>query len=173
MINGISEKLISRHPHIYGDVKADSAEEVKKNWENLKLKEGKKSVIGGVPRSLPAMVKAMRLQEKAKVVGFEWENRDQVWEKVEEETRELKEAVALNNPDKVEEELGDLFFSLINYARFLQLDAENALERTNKKFIHRFTQMESKALADGKDLASMSLEEMDAIWNSIKKQPNK
>lgn len=173
VINGISEKLISRHPHIYGDVKADSAEEVKKNWENLKLKEGKKSVIGGVPRSLPAMVKAMRLQEKAKVVGFEWENRDQVWEKVEEETRELKEAVALNNPDKVEEELGDLFFSLINYARFLQLDAENALERTNKKFIHRFTQMESKALADGKDLASMSLEEMDAIWNSIKKQPNK
>lgn len=173
VIKGISEKLISRHPHIYGDVKADSAEEVKKNWENLKLKEGKKSVIGGVPRSLPAMVKAMRLQEKAKVVGFEWENRNQVWEKVEEETSELKEAVALNNPEKMEEELGDLFFSLINYARFLQVDAENALERTNKKFIHRFTQMESTALADGKDLASMSLEEMDAIWNSIKKQPNK
>lgn len=171
VIKGISEKLISRHPHIYGDVKVNDADDVKKNWENLKLKEGKKSVIGGVPRSLPAMVKAMRLQEKAKTVGFEWENRDQVWEKVEEETRELKEAVQLNDPEKMEEELGDLFFSLINYARFLRVDAENALERTNKKFIHRFTQMESKALADGKDLANMSLEELDAIWNSIKKQP--
>ena len=173
VIKGISEKLIARHPHIYGDVKVNDADEVKKNWENLKLKEGKKSVIGGVPRSLPALVKAMRLQEKARQVGFEWEHRDQVWEKVEEETQELKEAIALNDAGKIEEEFGDLFFSLINYARFLQVDAENALERTNKKFIHRFTQMESKALANGKDLANLSLAEMDAIWNSIKQQPGK
>lgn len=172
VIKGISEKLISRHPHIYGDVKVNDADEVKKNWEKLKLKEGKRSVIAGVPRSLPSMTKAMRLQEKAKQVGFEWDNKEQVWEKVEEETRELKEAVELNDPAKMEEELGDLFFSLINYARFLQLDAENALERTNKKFIDRFTQMESKAMAEGKDLANMSLAEMDAIWNSIKRTPN-
>mgnify|MGYP005812561665 CR=1 FL=1 len=168
VINGISEKLITRHPHIYGDVKVDNAEDVKKNWEKIKLKEGKKSVLGGVPRSLPATVKAMRLQEKAKQVGFEWENRDQVWEKVEEEMGELKEAIATADPMKVEEEMGDVFFSLINYARFLQVDAENALERTNKKFIHRFTQMEQAALQQGRDLSGMSLEEMDAIWNGIK-----
>lgn len=172
VIKGISEKLITRHPHIYGDLEVKDAEEVKKNWENLKLKEGKKSVLAGVPRSLPSMVKAMRLQEKAKQVGFEWEHRDQVWEKVEEETAELKEAVALGDQGKMEEELGDLFFSLINYARFLQVDADNALERTNKKFIHRFTQMESSALSEGKDLSAMSLQEMDAIWNSIKQQPD-
>ena len=172
VIRGISEKLIARHPHIYGDVEVKDADEVKKNWENLKLKEGKKSVLAGVPRSLPSMVKAMRLQEKAKQVGFEWDHRDQVWVKVEEETAELKEAVALGDPGKMEEELGDLFFSLINYARFLQVDADNALERTNKKFIHRFTQMESSALSEGKDLSAMSLQEMDAIWNSIKQQPD-
>lgn len=171
VLDGISEKLITRHPHIYGDVKVENADEVKRNWEKLKLKEGKKSVIGGVPRSLPATVKAMRLQEKAKQVGFEWENSDQVWDKVEEEQKELKQAVELGDKEKIEEEFGDLVFSLINYARFLQIDAENALERTNKKFIKRFTEMESVALAKGKDLSTMSLQEMDAIWDEIKKQP--
>src|SRR5436190_10867923 len=173
VIDGISEKLISRHPHIYSDVKVNDEEDVKRNWEKLKLKEGKKSILSGVPRSLPATVKAMRLQEKAKQVGFEWENRDQVWEKVEEEMCELKSAIGTGQQGKVEEEYGDLAFSLINYARFLQVDAENALELTNKKFIHRFTQMEQLALKDGKDLTSMSLEEMDNIWNSIKQQRDK
>jgi len=170
VINGICEKLIARHPHIYGDVKADDADEVKRNWEKLKLKEGKRSVISGVPTSLPALVKAMRLQEKAKQVGFEWDNREQVWEKVEEETQELKTAVKSNESLKMEEELGDLIFSLVNYARFLHIDAENALERTNKKFIHRFTQMEQQAMQNGRDLQSMTLQEMDAIWNAIKQQ---
>lgn len=170
VINGICDKLIARHPHIYGDVKVENEEDVKRNWEKLKLKEGKKSVLGGVPRSLPAMVKAMRLQEKAKQVGFEWDNREQVWQKVEEEMDELKEAIGTGQQEKVEEEFGDLVFSLINYARFLQVDAENALERTNKKFIHRFTQMEQQALGEGKNLDAMTLAEMDAIWNSIKRQ---
>lgn len=170
VIEGISEKLIARHPHIYGDVKVENADEVKKNWEKLKLKEGKTSVLSGVPRSLPAMVKAMRLQEKAKQVGFEWDNREQVWDKVEEETAELKTAMSGGDQEQIEEEFGDLLFSLVNYARFLQVDAENALERTNKKFIHRFTQMEKAALNQGRDLATMSLQEMDAIWDSIKKQ---
>jgi len=173
VIQGISEKLIARHPHIYGDVKVNDEEDVKKNWEKLKLKEGKKSVLEGVPKSLPATVKAMRLQEKARQVGFEWENKDQVWEKVEEEMDELKEVVGTGQQEKIEEEFGDLVFSLINYARFLQVDAENALERTNKKFIHRFTQMEQQALNSGKDLHQMTLEEMDAIWNSIKQQGQK
>lgn len=170
MIDGICDKLITRHPHIYGDVQVNDEEDVKRNWEKLKLKEGKKSVLSGVPRSLPATVKAMRLQEKAKQVGFEWENKEQVWEKVEEEIGELKEALESGSLDKTEEEFGDLIFSLINYARFLQLDAENALERTNKKFIHRFTSMEQQALQTGKPLSEMSLTEMDAIWNAIKKQ---
>lgn len=170
VIEGISEKLISRHPHIYGNVKVENAEDVKKNWEKLKLKEGKTSVLSGVPRSLPAMVKAMRLQEKAKQVGFEWDNKEQVWDKVEEETNELKAAMNRGDQEQIEEEFGDLLFSLVNYARFLQVDAENALERTNKKFIHRFTQMEKAALDQGRDLAGMSLQEMDAIWDSIKKQ---
>jgi len=170
VINGISEKLIARHPHIYGDVKVNDEEDVKRNWENLKLKEGKRSVLGGVPVSLPATVKAMRLQEKARLVGFEWENKDQVWEKVEEEISELKEVIDTGKQDKIEEEFGDLVFSLINYARFLRIDAENALERTNKKFIHRFNQMEQQAMASGKNLEAMTLEEMDAIWNSIKQQ---
>jgi MazG family protein len=176
----ISAKLIFRHPHIYGDpanngeiVKVNDEEDVKKNWEKLKLKEGKKSILGGVPKSLPATVKAMRLQEKAKQVGFEWENKEQVWEKVEEEMQELKEAVKSGQQVKMEEELGDVLFSFINYARFLQVDAENALELTNKKFIHRFTQMEQLALKDGKDLANMSLEEMDDIWNSVKRHEDK
>jgi XTP/dITP diphosphohydrolase len=170
VIRGISAKLIARHPHIYGDVKVENEEDVKKNWEKLKLKEGKTSVLGGVPRSLPATVKAMRLQEKARQVGFEWENRDQVWDKVEEEINELKAVIREGGQERIEEEFGDLVFSLINYARFLHVDAENALERTNKKFIHRFTQMEQKALATGKDLKDMTLEEMDFIWNSIKQQ---
>jgi MazG family protein len=169
-IHGICEKLISRHPHIYGDVKVNNEEDVKQNWEKLKLKEGKKSVLSGVPVSLPAVVKATRLQEKAKQVGFEWDTREQVWDKVEEEMQELKEAVAHNNQEQIENELGDLLFSLINYARFLQVDAENALEKTNKKFITRFTSMEEKALQQGKPLAEMTLQEMDAIWDSIKKQ---
>jgi len=180
VINGISEKLIARHPHIYGDVKVNDEEDVKRNWEKLKLKEGKDSILSGVPRSLPATVKAMRLQEKAKQVGFEWENKDQVWEKVEEEMDELKAAIAdwqsTDQDDstiehgKVEEEFGDLIFSLINYARFLRVDAENALEVTNKKFIRRFTQMEKEATQSGKHLADMTLTEMDSIWNSIKKR---
>jgi len=185
VLNGISEKLISRHPHIYSDVKVNDEEDVKRNWEKLKLKEGKKSILSGVPKSLPATVKAMRLQEKAKQVGFEWENKDQVWEKVEEEMGELKSAIGdwlpmaigtANQDDltiehkKVEEEFGDLIFSLINYARFLRVDAENALEVTNKKFIRRFTQMEEEATQSGKDLANMTLTEMDSIWNSIKKR---
>jgi XTP/dITP diphosphohydrolase len=182
VINGICEKLIARHPHIYGDVQVKDAEEVKKNWEKLKLKEGKNSVIGGVPVSLPAMVKAMRLQEKARQVGFEWDHKDQVWEKVEEELSELRQAVENQARSQdprgdspglqaaVEEEFGDVVFSLINYARFLQVDAENALEKTNKKFIHRFTQMEKQALKSGKSLNDMSLQEMDAIWNAIKQQ---
>ena len=170
VINGICEKLISRHPHIYSDVKVNDAEDVKKNWEKLKLKEGKKSVIERVPKSLPATVKAMRLQEKAKQVGFEWDNKEQVWEKVEEEISELKEAIAGGSQVKTEEEFGDVIFSLINYARFLQVDAENALEKTNKKFIHRFTKMEEEALQSGKSLSDMTLQEMDAIWNLIKQQ---
>jgi MazG family protein len=181
MINGICEKLISRHPHIYGNVKVNDEEDVKSNWEKLKLKEGKTSVLSGVPQSLPSTVKAMRLQEKARQVGFEWDNKGQVWEKVEEEIGELKAAVESHesapegpirdaHKKEIEAEFGDLIFSLINYARFLQVDAENALELTNKKFIHRFTQMEQTALKEGKNLQSMSLEEMDAIWNSIKRQ---
>lgn len=170
VIRGICDKLIARHPHIYGDVKVQDENDVKRNWENLKLKEGKKSVLGGVPPALPATIKAMRLQEKAKQVGFEWDHRDQVWEKVQEEMGELKEAISGGNQAMIEEEYGDLIFSLINYARFLHIDAENALELTNKKFISRFNQMEARALQNGQDLTRMSLEEMDAIWNTIKKE---
>jgi len=171
VINAIAEKLIIRHPHIYGNVQVSDEEDVKKNWENLKLKEGKKSVLSGVPTSLPATVKAMRLQEKARQVGFEWENKEQVWQKVEEEVNELHAAVAENEKDRIEDEFGDLIFSLINYARFLRIDAENALERTNKKFISRFTKMETEALKASKSLDELTLEEMDTIWNTIKHQP--
>ncbi len=170
VIDGVCRKLIHRHPHIYGKVKVNDAEDVKRNWEQLKLKEGKKSVLSGVPKSLPAMVKAMRLQEKAKQVGFEWENKEQVWEKIEEEEMELKKAIEKNDQNNIEEEIGDLFFSVINYARFLNVDAENALELTNKKFINRFTKMETAANASGKNLIDMTLEEMDAMWNDIKQQ---
>ncbi|MGG9972812.1 nucleoside triphosphate pyrophosphohydrolase [Ferruginibacter sp. SUN002] len=170
VINGVCEKLIYRHPHIYSDVKVNDEEDVKRNWEKLKIKSGKKSVLSGVPKSLPATIKAMRLQEKAKQVGFEWENKDQVWEKVEEEQKELFEAIASGDKSKMEDELGDVFFSLINFARFLQLDAENALERTNKKFFDRFVKMEETAAGMGKALSAMTLQEMDAEWDKIKKQ---
>ena len=175
VINGICDKLIARHPHIYGDVAGQEGlvevrneDDVKRNWEQLKLKEGKKSVLGGVPAALPATVKAIRLQEKARQVGFEWDNTTQVWDKVKEEMDELQEAITLQDPAKIEEEFGDLSFSLINYARFLQIDPENSLEKTNRKFISRFTRMEEEARSIGRSLADMTLEEMDAIWNSIK-----
>ncbi|MEO6812336.1 MAG: nucleoside triphosphate pyrophosphohydrolase [Ginsengibacter sp.] len=170
VIDGISDKLIKRHPHIYGEVKVNNEEDVKRNWEQIKLAEGKKSVLSGVPKSLPAMVKAMRIQEKAKQVGFEWANKEQVWEKVEEEKRELLEAVDSGNYEHIEEEAGDLFFSVINYVRFLKVDAENSLELTNKKFIKRFTLMEAQAKKRGQSLSDLSLEKMDAIWNEIKKK---
>lgn len=170
VINDICEKLIKRHPHIYGSVKVNDEEDVKRNWEQIKLSEGKKSILSGVPKSLPAMVKAMRLQEKAKQVGFEWETKEQVWEKIEEEKKELLDAVKKGNNKHIEEEAGDLFFSVINYVRFLQVDAENALELTNKKFIKRFTLMEELAAQNGHNLVDMSLQEMDAMWNEIKKQ---
>lgn len=180
VIDGICEKLIVRHPHIYGDpegsgqiVKVNDEEDVKRNWEQIKLKEGKQSLLSGVPKSLPAMVKAMRLQSKAKQVGFEWETKEQVWEKIKEEEQELLEAVRLKDQIDIEEEMGDLFFSIINYARFLNVDAENALELTNKKFISRFTEMEIRVKSDGKNLHDMTLEEMDSIWNSIKQQTKK
>ncbi len=169
VITSVCEKLISRHPHIYGDIKVETDEDVARNWEKLKVKEGRESILSGVPRSLPATVKAMRLQEKAKQVGFEWDTREQVWDKVEEEKNELLEAVAVGNDKEMENELGDLFFSLINYSRFLGIDAENALELTNKKFIDRFTRMEKLALSNGHLLKEMSLAEMDAIWSRIKR----
>lgn len=176
VVEGICKKLIDRHPHIYGDVKVQDEHEVKRNWEKLKLKEGKKSVLSGVPVSLPALVKAMRLQEKSKQVGFEWENADQVWDKVKEELLELEQEVAAaqdlsqdaKQQARIEEEFGDLLFSLVNYGRFLNLDPENALERTNKKFVARFQLMEKVAHEGGQRLSEMTLEEMDAIWNRIK-----
>ncbi len=168
VLQSINQKLINRHPHIYGDVTVKDEEDVKRNWEQLKLKEGKKSVLSGVPKALPAMVKSMRLQDKAKQVGFEWEKADDVWEKVKEEMQELQEAVEKNDQDHIEEEFGDMVFSMVNYARFLQVDAEHALERTNKKFIDRFTRMEEMATSKGLKLQDMSLNEMDALWNVIK-----
>ncbi len=168
VLHGVSEKLIHRHPHVYGDVAVTNEADVKRNWENLKLKEGKTSVLGGVPRALPALLKAMRLQEKAKQVGFEWATKEDVFEKVREELGELQEAIADEEPKHIEEEFGDLLFSLINYARFIGVDAENALERTNKKFMYRFEQMETRAAVNGQNLQHMSLPEMDALWNAAK-----
>lgn len=167
-LNGICDKLIARHPHIYGDIKVSGEEEVKRNWEQLKLKEGKKSLLEGVPASLPAMVKAYRMQEKTKQVGFEWENAEQVWEKVEEEIGELKENIASNAPkEDIEEEFGDVLFSLVNYARFIGIDPETALERVNKKFKSRFEYIEKNA---PRPLAEMTLAEMDVLWNEAKKR---
>jgi MazG family protein len=169
VINAVCDKLINRHPHVYGDVQVKDEEEVKKNWEQIKLKEGKKSVLGGVPLSLPAMVKAIRIQEKAKQVGFEWENREDVWKKVEEETLELQEALDSGEEDAIVQEYGDLLFSLVNYARFLKIDPEGALERTNQKFMKRFQSMEQMAEKAEKSLHQMTLAEMDELWNQSKK----
>lgn len=167
--NEICDKLIHRHPHIYGDVIVADEEEVKRNWEKLKLKEGKKSVLEGVPKGLPALVKASRVQDKAKGVGFDWEQPEQVWEKVQEELQELQEEVATGDLDRIESEFGDVLFSMINYARFLNINPEDALERTNKKFIKRFQYLEEKVNAMGKSLADMTLAEMDVYWNEAKK----
>ena len=171
VLNGICEKLIHRHPHIYGDVKVTSEDEVKANWEKIKLKEGKgeRSVLEGVPTSLPALVKAMRIQDKARGVGFDWEQPEQVFEKVREELEELNEEVKNNRKEEIEREFGDVLFSLINYARFIQVNPEDALEKTNKKFIKRFQYLEKASRKDGKDIANMSLEEMDVYWNEAKK----
>ena len=176
VLNGICEKLVHRHPHIYSDVEANDEETVKANWEKIKLKEkdSKKSVLGGVPRSLPALVKAMRIQEKARGVGFDWERKEQVWEKVEEEMQEFKQeynAEAAENIDKEKAtaEFGDLLFSLINYARFIDINPEEALERTNKKFIRRFQYLEEESARAGKNLGEMTLAEMDEYWNRAKK----
>lgn len=166
--NSICEKLIFRHPHIYGDVKVADEEEVKRNWEKLKLKEGKKSVLEGVPRSLPAVVKASRIQEKVAGVGFDWEEPEQVFEKLQEELGELQHEIKKQDHEKMEEEFGDVLFSMINYARFLNINPENALERTNKKFIKRFQFLEGKADELGKSLQDMSLEEMDVFWEEAK-----
>ena len=168
--NDICEKLIRRHPHIYGDTKVRGEEDVKANWEKIKLQEGKKSVLEGVPASLPALVKANRIQEKVAGVGFDWEHPDQVLLKVKEELDELEEAVGDADRDAVESELGDVFFSMVNYARFLGVNPENALERTNKKFIQRFRYLESHALKAGKKLSEMSLAEMDQYWEAAKQQ---
>lgn len=169
VLNQICDKLVHRHPHIYGDVVADSEEEVKANWEKLKLKEGKKSVLEGVPKSLPAMVKAARIQEKVKGIGFDWDNREQVWEKVQEELIEFKEEVDKQSP-LMEDEFGDLLFSLINYARFIDVNPENALEKTNKKFIRRFMLMEELITAENGVISEMNLEELDVFWNQAKKK---
>jgi XTP/dITP diphosphohydrolase len=167
--DAISEKLIHRHPHIYGDVEVENEDEVKQNWEKLKLKEGKKSVLEGVPASLPAIVKANRIQDKVSGVGFDWDKPDQVWEKVQEELSELNSEIKKGNFDKIEAEFGDVLFSMINYARFIKVNPENALERTNKKFIHRFQYLEAEAKKLGKSLHEMSLNEMDVYWNEAKK----
>lgn len=172
VLNSICDKLIARHPHIYGDVKVNNEEEVKTNWEKLKLKEGNKSVLSGVPHSLPALIKAWRIQEKARGVGFDWENKQQVWDKVMEELHEFKaEAEKENNKNNIEDEFGDLLFSLVNYARFIGINPEDALEKTNKKFIKRFTYLEEESKKDGKNLSEMTLEEMDVYWNKAKNLP--
>jgi len=167
--NSISDKLVSRHPHIYGDVKVDNVADVKRNWEQLKLKEGKTSVLEGVPKSLPAVVKASRIQEKVAGVGFDWEKPEQVWEKVQEELAELNEEIKAGNTANTEKEFGDVLFSMINYARFIGVNPENALEKTNKKFINRFQYLEQAAKKEGKLLSDMSLEEMDVFWNESKR----
>lgn len=176
VMHAICEKLIQRHPHIYGDVEANDEETVKANWEKLKLKHGNKSVLEGVPKSLPAMVKAIRIQDKARGVGFDWENKEQVWEKVEEEMREFRTEFTKYSPDqpdvstkeRIMSEFGDLLFSLVNYARFINIDPEEALERTNKKFIKRFQYLESESAKDGKKMGEMTLSEMDEYWNRAK-----
>jgi len=174
VLNSICDKLINRHPHIYSDVEVKDENDVKRNWEQIKLKEGNKSVLGGVPASLPALVKASRIQEKARGVGFDWEEKSQVWAKVEEEMQEFKaefnvEDDKLIDHERAENEFGDLLFSLINYARFININPEDALEKTNRKFIKRFQYLEVKAKENGKKLQDMSLAEMDIFWNEAKK----
>lgn len=166
IIDSLCQKLITRHPHIYGDVNVQNEEDVKRNWEQIKLKEGNKSILGGVPSALPALVKAMRIQEKARAAGFDWDEKQQVWDKVQEEMQEFLEET---DPASAEAEFGDLLFSLVNYARFVGINPENALELTNKKFIKRFNYLESQSALDGKKLGEMTLEEMDKYWNASKK----
>jgi len=171
VLNAISDKLVFRHPHIYGDVKVNDAEDVLNNWEKLKLKEGRKSVLEGVPKSLPPLIKAYRIQEKVKGVGFEWKKREQVWDKVTEEMEELKYEVDTDAPrERVEDELGDLLFAIVNYARYVGVNPEDALERTNKKFIRRFQYIETESAKEGKKVEDMSLEEMDVYWNKAKEE---
>ena len=170
VLDGISDKLIHRHPHIYGDVKVTDEKQVKENWEKLKLKEGKGSVLEGVPKSLPAIVKAFRIQEKVRGMGFDWDNKKQVWGKVKEEIKELKAEELKNNHDRIEAEFGDVLFSLVNYSRFIDVNPEDALERTNKRFIKRFQIMEDKIKNDGKNLSDMSFKEMDSYWDWAKKE---
>jgi XTP/dITP diphosphohydrolase len=177
VINSLCEKMIFRHPHIYGDVKVKNSEEVIQNWEKLKQKEGNKGALSGVPNSMPSLLKALRIQDKARAIGFDWEDPNQVWEKVQEELGELQVEVTSRasvneNAEKIENEFGDVFFALINYARFLNVNPEDALEKTNKKFISRFNYMEQKILAQGKALADCSLTEMDVFWNEAKKLEN-
>jgi len=176
VLNGVCEKLIHRHPHIYGDpensgqvITVKDEEEVKSNWEKLKLKEGKTSVLEGVPKSLPALIKCIRIQDKARGVGFDWDNKEQVWEKVIEEMDELQEEIAVQNQERIEAEYGDLLFAVVNYGRFLNINPEDALEKTNKKFINRFQYLETETKKDGKILSDMTLEEMDVYWNASKK----
>jgi len=170
VLNGISEKLINRHPHIYSDVEASDEKAVKENWEKIKLKEkGNKSVLGGVPKSLPALIKSIRIQEKARGVGFDWDKKIQVWEKVEEEMLEFKQEEETGNQERATEEFGDLMFSLINYARFAGINPEEALEKTNRKFIKRFNYLEAESKKEGKQISEMSLEEMDVYWERAKK----
>ena len=169
VLNTVCDKLVERHPHIYGNVVAETEEAVKENWEKIKLKSGKKSVLQGVPKSLPAMVKATRVQEKARGVGFDWDNKEQVFEKVKEEFSELHEEVEKNDISAIEDEFGDVLFSMINYARFIGVDPEMALERTNKKFIRRFQYLEAESKKDGKEMGEMTLNEMDEYWNKAKK----
>jgi XTP/dITP diphosphohydrolase len=168
VIAGINEKLVHRHPHVFGDVQAETEEEVAKNWEKLKLKEGKKSILEGVPKSLPALVKASRIQDKAASAGFDWEKSEQVFEKVQEEIEELHQEVKNSEQEKIEAEFGDVLFSLINYARFIKVDPESALERTNKKFIKRFQFLEKEAAKEGKQLHEMTLAQMDIHWEKSK-----
>ena len=168
VLNSISDKLIHRHPHIYGDVVANDVKQVKENWEKLKLKEGKKSVLEGVPKSLPAIVKAYRIQEKVRGIGFDWQNKNQVWDKVQEEIKEFQNEEKKNNAKKMEEEFGDVLFSLVNYSRFVNVNPEDALEKTNKKFIRRFQYMEQKIKEDGLDLSKLSFEQMNTFWDMAK-----
>ena len=168
VLNSISDKLIHRHPHIYGDVVANDVKQVKENWEKLKLKEGKKSVLEGVPKSLPAIVKAYRIQEKVRGIGFDWQNKNQVWDKVQEEIEEFQREEKKNDTEKMEEEFGDVLFSLVNYSRFINVNPEDALEKTNKKFIKRFQFMEQKIKEDGLDLSKLSFEQMNNFWDMAK-----